>query len=368
MKSDSIQNKSAHFLLTPELAFSPPNDAIVQALLECGYEVDLYSPLPLPNVAAYGPNVACYPVEYGKRWLLQNVFSSRWHQYQVFSGTAETPFATVGALAFWHRRSSFLLVDEIKSGSYRGDDPEYMKRLYHWAMRRASFCIVNDESRIKLLQEYAGIIDSSRIMIYPGCFHKPPQPMDRQALRRQWGIPEQALVLGVSGGFNETSGAEWLLAAFCRNPELYLVVQAINLPMFNRLLLTNIRGAERLHLEPNRLGWEEAWATASAMDIGLAIYLNQAPQFQHMGIASNRLCMFLAMGVPVITNRQPSFHFIEEYDCGVLVDNEREFIEAIDYIAARLPEMRENAYRCACEYIRAAERFVELRQRIALLN
>ncbi|HRW64690.1 MAG TPA: hypothetical protein P5032_02930 [Candidatus Competibacter sp.] len=368
MKSDSVCNKAAHFLLIPELAFSPPNDAIVQALLECGYQVDLYSPSPLPDISAYGSGVACYPVEYGKRWLLQNVFSSKWRQYRVFSGTAEAPFATVGVLSFWYRRPSFLLVDEIKSGSYYGDDPEYMKRLYRWAMRRASFCVVNDESRIGLLQEYAGIIDASRIMVYPGCFRKPPEPADRLALRRQWGIPERALVLGVSGGFNETAGAEWLLQGFCRNPELYLVVQAVNLPPFNRLLLTYLQGAERLYLESNRLSWRDAWATASVMDIGLAIYLNQAPQFQHMGISSNRLCMFLAMGVPVIASRQPSFRFIEEYDCGVLVDNEREFVAAIDQIAARLPTMRENARHCTREYIRAPERFVELRQRIALLN
>ena len=355
---------AAHFLLVPELAFSPPNEAIIHALLSNGYRVHLYSPEPLPDVSAYGPDVSCRPVRYGLRWLVRNAFSGRWRQYQIFSGTAEEPFATVGTLALLQRRPLFLLVDEIKSGSYYGNDPEYLKRLHRWAMRRASFCIVNDESRIGLLLNYAGISDASRISVYPGCFREPPKPLERAALRRRWGISDGALVLGVSGGFNETAGAGWLLEAFCKNPDLYLVVQAVNLPRFSRLLIGHMQGRERLYLEPDRIGWLEAWATAPAMDIGLAIYLNKAPQFQNMGISSNRLCMFLAMGVPVIASRQPSFRFIEDYDCGVLVSDVREFTAAIEQIGARLPAMRKNALRCAREYIRAPERAAELQQRI----
>lgn len=359
------KKNAAHFLLIPELAFSPPNEAIVHALLSSGYRIDLFSPEPLPDISAYGPEVTCQPVRYGLRWLLRHGLSPRWRQYGLFSGTAEEPFATVGSLAFLHRRPSFLLVDEIKSGSYYGDDPEYLKRLHRWAMRRARFCIVNDESRVRLLQDYAGIRDANRILVYPGCFRDPPAPADRDALRRQWGIPDQALVLGVSGGFNETAGAGWLLEDFSRHVDRHLVVQAINLPVFTRLLLAHLQGADRLYLEPNRIGWREAWATAAAMDIGLAIYLNPAPQFQHMGISSNRLCMFLAMGVPVIASRQPSFRFIEDYDCGVLVSDASEFSAAIERIAARLPIMRDNALRCAQDYIRAPERAAVLRQRIA---
>jgi len=75
------------------------------------------------------------------------------------------------------------------------------------------------------------------------------------------------------------------------------------------------------------------------LDIGLAIYTNPAPQFQHMGISSNRLCMFLAMGVPVIATRQPSFRFIKDYNCGILVENYDQFLAAIRHIGAHLPSM-----------------------------
>ena len=42
----------------------------------------------------------------------------------------------------------------------------------------------------------------------------------------------------------------------------------------------------------------------------------------------------------IIASRQPSFEFIEEYDCGILVDNEDEFIKAIDSIRGQGPGNR----------------------------
>ncbi len=124
-----------------------------------------------------------------------------------FSGTSEDPLAIVGVLSWLQRRPGFVLADEIKSGSYRGDASESWKRLCRWGMRRANFNIVNDTSRIALQRQYAGIGPDGKILVYPGCYREAPAPGDRDALRRDWGMPGNALVLGVSGGFNETAGA-----------------------------------------------------------------------------------------------------------------------------------------------------------------
>src|SRR5262249_15663 len=115
--------RAAHFLRIPELAYSPPNDAIINALLELGYDVDLYAPGGLAAVKSadhYGGRVSAYSIEYGKRWLLKNALLPHWRQYRLLSGTAEDPMAVVGLLSWIHRRSSFTLADEIFSGNYAG--------------------------------------------------------------------------------------------------------------------------------------------------------------------------------------------------------------------------------------------------------
>jgi glycosyltransferase involved in cell wall biosynthesis len=276
----------------------------------------------------------------------------------------------VGVLAAMTGRPSFLLVDEIKSGTYRGNSPERWKQLCRWAMRRARFTIVNDDSRVQLLRDYAGLSPAAPVVVYPGCFHQPPppDPVLRQQLRQRWGLPQDALVIASSGAFNLTAGADWLVQALQEEPSLHTVIQPLAVSPLCLFLLGRLGLGQRMFLQQERLSWQEAWRSAVGLDIGLAIYTNPAPQFQHMGTSSNRLCMFLAMGVPVIATRQPSFRFIEDYDCGVLVENYEEFLAAIREIGSRLPQMRANCRRCFDEYIMPGDRYPRLRQAIAALS
>ena len=79
------------------------------------------------------------------------------------------------------------------------------------------------------------------------------------------------------------------------------------------------------------------------------------------------------MGVPVIVTRQTSLEFLERYNCGVLVEDEKEFIDAVDAIQSRLPEMKANAKTCAKKYIYApgqykvlVKKWVRYEEKIAL--
>lgn len=308
-----------------------------------------------------------HPVEYGRRWLFRNLVGRRWRQYVSFSGTCEDPLGVIGPLSLIHRRPFFVLADEIKSGQYRGDSPESWKGLCRFAMRRASFQIVNDQSRLELQRRYSGANERQPMLVYPGAFRNPPDGADRALLLKTWGFPSNAFVLGFSGGFNLTAGADWLVRAVQSDSEVRAVIQPLNVDPLVRLLLRKMEGHQRVFVEEHRLPWREAWSQAACFDGGVCIYRNPAPQFQNMGTSSNRLCMFLAMGVPVIASRQPSFQFIEDYDCGILVDNEDEFIAAIDRIRDRLEPMKANALRCAREYIDAPGKYLVLRDAIAEL-
>ena len=180
-------------------------------------------------------------------------------------------------------------------------------------------------------------------------------------------FPEDALVLAASGGFNLTGAADWLVRAVQQDVSLFAVVQPLGLDPFARFLLNRIEGRERLYVEEHRLDWREAWASAAAFDIGMAIYLNRAPQFQNMGVSSNRLCMFLAMGVPVIGNRQSSFVFLEKFDCGVMVDSYDEFLAAIIYIRDNIDRMKSNCKKCVNEYIMPNARFDYMKNKIGAI-
>jgi hypothetical protein len=61
----------------------------------------------------------------------------------------------------------------------------------------------------------------------------------------------------------------------------------------------------------------------------LDFYLSQKPQFQKMGVSSNKLCMYLQMSNPVVASRQESFRFLEDYGAGILIDSEAELAGAV---------------------------------------
>jgi hypothetical protein len=358
--------RAAHFLLIPELLYSPPNRAIIEALLASDHEVHIFSPNLKSSPTEYGQNVITHHVTYSFRWVAKALLHPFWWSVACISGTSEEPLAVVGLLAFILHKKSFILVDEIKAGSYRGNSSERWKNLCRWAMKQAKFNIVNDQSRVSLLREYVPLPPQASIIVYPGCFHQPPEPSGdyRKELRQQWHIPDQALVVASSGGFNLTAGADWLIKALQDRPELYAVIQPLGVDPLALFLLENLPSQDRVYLQRDRLSWNGAWRSAVGFDIGMAIYTNQAPQFQMMGISSNRLCMFIAMGVPIICSKQDSFAFVDKYDCGVIVSDYSEFLTAISYIASNLPQMRENCKRCFQDYIMPADRFPALSRAI----
>jgi hypothetical protein len=360
--------RAAHFLNSPELIHSPPNTAIITALLEQGVEVDVFAP-GMAKGADYGGAVRTAPVSYSWKWLANNAWRHRWRSYRTFSGTSEDPIAIVGVLAALHRRPSFVLADEIKSDFYYGNRPESWKRLCRWANRKARFNIVNDEARLDLLREYAELPKDARLIVYPGCYHNPPEPPadHRQQLRRQWGIPEHAFVVGASGNFNLDLGADLLLEAMAEDQSIYAVIQPVGYRAFEGYLLRYMQNNLNLYVEAERLSWQNSWKSAVAFDIGMAFYRHQGSQFKKMGISSNRLCMFLAMGVPVIVNRQPSFEFLERFGCGLMVSDGLEFRQAIVHMRRHLEPMRQACRTCFEEYIMPPGRYETLAQAIAQL-
>jgi hypothetical protein len=351
----------AHFLLIPELLYSPPNDAIIQAYSRKGYRIDVFAPNATETQTLYGNHVRLLSVSYTWIWIVKNILSFRWFDYEIISGTSEDPLAVVGLLRFLYRKKSVALVDEIKSGSYRGDRSEYWKKLCQWSIRKADFSIVNDFHRIELLREYAKLPPTKDVVVYPGCFVETPSiDEDIESIKTGWGLPRDAFVIGSSGGFNLTAGADWLLDSIQEINDIYAVIQPLGVSDLSLLLMERLAYSDRLYIQKKRLSWNEAWKKARGFDIGLSIYSNPAPQFQHMGISSNRLCMFIAMGVPVIASRQKSFYFLEKYNCGVLVSNLSEFIHAIHTIRMSHAKMKANCQVCVEEYIRPIERFNHL--------
>lgn len=90
---------------------------------------------------------------------------------------------------------------------------------------------------------------------------------------------------------------------------------------------------------------DELVASAS---IGVALYsVNELGyRAEYMGVAAGKIGNYLKCGVPVIVNRLPSLTYIEDYHCGVLIDQLCDINQAIDQILSHYEDYRNGAYRC----------------------
>jgi hypothetical protein len=368
--SNTLENmRAAYFVSSSNLIHNPSNTATIQALRSLGVEVDIYA----PNIefTEKKEDTSCFSlfsVEYGYRWIIKNLFKPwKWLRYDMFCATSEDPIFPASLIAHLYIKKLVIIADEIKSGSYSGNRGKKWKETCKRGIKSADLTIINTPERIEVLRDYVGVIDVEKVAIMPNCYINPPTLLSRNQIRNDLGIPLAKLVICYSGIFNLSNCADWFLEALDSIKDAWFWAQISPDNPITSAFIPFVRGYDRMTIQLGPLGWHYPWQSMPAADIGLVLYQHSGPQFQNMGVASNRLCMFLTAGVPVIASRQESFQFIERFDCGILVDHASEIPEAVVLISKRLDAMKANALRCANQYIDSKGYFRKLEDKLLAL-
>lgn len=82
--------------------------------------------------------------------------------------------------------------------------------------------------------------------------------------------------------------------------------------------------------------------------IGIALYDESLLAYRatYMGVAAGKIGNYLKCGVPVIATRLPSLQYLEDFNCGILINNESEIAEAIKVISSDRERFSKNAFKC----------------------
>ncbi len=338
-----MAKRAAYFQLKESYFGRPFDDGIVRALLDLGYEIDIYAPDGDLPQQLYDERVRRLSVDYRRSWLTKHLGLAR--RYDLFLGTADVPMAFAGVLASAGRRPSVVASDEIYIGGYEGEATLYWKPLTRWAMRSADLTILTDMLREPLQREYAGIRGAHRFVSYPCCYAEPYRGRSREEARAALGIAEDDFVLSFTGVFSEQNGAHWLVRLIDRvNRKFRVLVQTAGRPDPTiDAILTHLDRDGSVIYRPDRLEWREAPELTIAADASCVFYLSPAPDFQNLGRSSTKLCMSLWIGVPVIATFQPSFTFVDDLQCGVTFDGEDALDAALARMMAEQPRFAANA-------------------------
>ncbi len=342
------------FFVHPHQSGMPFMKNTIDVLLDLGCTVELLAPS-LPELdATWDTRVARDTVTYNFTWLRKNLWRRRWSRSTVFVGTSRLGLAFSGLLGALHRRPHVSLCDELFTGNYYGNDPAHWVRLTNWAHRRAAFTLLPDKCREWILRDMAAVSSDHAVYQFPCCTRGAADFSGRDAVRSRWAVPSDAFVVLHSGWINDQQGCQWMVDALPHlEPGTFLVLHTGGSVEGTVRSLCTLASRELplRHDFGERVPWRALDGRMAAADIGLVLYFHTGPQFQNMGVCSQKLCLFLRSGVPVVVSRQPSFEFLEKYGCGILVSSPQEMLDAIAHIRANHAAYRANALRCYREYV-----------------
>lgn len=341
------RRRAAYFAQRADYFGRPFCDTILLALHDAGFDVDYFAPNGELPQDLY-PHVRRRDVDYRRGWLQRELRPGRWRHYDVFLGNADLPMAFAGTLASMARKPVITACDEVYIGGYEGQAARHWKPVVKWAMRRSVFTIITSLVRIPLQREYAGLPENHEFFEVSSCFATPydgPRP------------EHEGFVLSATGAFTPWNGAHWLVPLAGR---IRILVQTGGRP--DPVTDAFLSRTEGFDYRPERVGWREAAAITAGADASFVCYLSPFPEFQAMGVSSQKLCTSLWLGIPVIATRQPSFAFLEEYGAGILIDSQDELPAAIERV-----RFLTGAKRAVDEYIQPEEHRRALARRFAAL-
>lgn len=172
-------------------------------------------------------------------------------------------------------------------------------------------------------------------------------------LAKRVNLPSDSVVLLHSGGLGKWFMCEELaLASNHLAPNQYVVFHTSHNvtkdKYFKRINDSMNRENLPVRFSLKPVTDQELDTLVASATIGLAFYSIDVLGYraEYMGVAAGKIGNSLKCGVPVIATKLPSLSYLEDYECGVLIDSFEELPAAVNQILENYSNYCENAYKC----------------------
>lgn len=224
-----------------------------------------------------------------------------------------------------------------------------LQGLENKSLEKADIIITHDKWHKQFLLSHFDL-KSNNILLLPNASFTPEVTMKSVFLQRRLNIQGQKIVLH-SGGFGRWFKCKELADStsnWANDVKLVFHISH-NLqgdPYFESVYNSDYHGRVLFSLEP--VSTYELDTLVASADIGIALYSEAELDYRatYMGLAAGKIGNYLKCGVPVIATRLLSLSYIEEYNCGILVDKESDIADAINRILSDRDLYSKNAHRC----------------------
>lgn len=217
------------------------------------------------------------------------------------------------------------------------------------SLERSDIIITHDIWHKRFLLDHFNI-NESNVFLLPNSTFTPKTTIKGSFLQKEFHLTSQNVVLH-SGGFGKWFRCKELADStvnWSRDIKLifHLSHKMEGDDYFTSVYNGNYQGRVLFSLNP--VSTYELDDLISSADIGIALYSESELEYRatFMGLAAGKIGNYLKCGIPIIATKLQSLTYIEEYHCGVLVDDESEIAYAIQKILSEYKLFSQNAYRC----------------------
>ena len=272
-------------------------------------------------------------------------------------------------LVYWS--FELLLSAELQSSAQRSLKHEEIA-----SSHKASFIIIQDEDRARLLAEDNGF-SSHNFVLVPNAPLGPARRRRLNCWHQRFGLSQHSKVVLHAGSMGDWTGISEVVASAPSWPEDWVLVIHTRFHARQSQYIQDLqRQAEpgKVFFSLHPVSRKEYDDLVDSADIGIAFYVPlpgstyTQENLRSMGLSSGKIAYYLRAGLPVIINRTTSvYNLIEQENCGVAVSNGKEIGETIREIVSSYKQYSANAYRTFDKYMDFAGSFSQVIERIESL-
>ena len=146
-----------------------------------------------------------------------------------------------------------------------------------------------------------------------------------------------------------------------------LILHGIDAMNVHKFIREN-NGSNQVLVSTKFLSHEGLMNLISSATVGMVLYDDSNLNNILTVFSSEKICMYLKCGIPIIAFRYPGYDIFENYRCGVLIQSMSEIPSAIRKILENYSSYRENAYRCFEENYEYSKNFSGLKKYLDTLS
>ena len=215
----------------------------------------------------------------------------------------------------------------------------------------ADYIITHDHWHSEFIGKYCSI-KQERILYLPNASYTDVHTDHGNYLSKKLNIPYDKSILLHSGGLGEWFCCKELAhSAKDWEPSYVLVFHTSHIvenSSYFKEMKNEIGNSNKVLFSIKPVSNVELDKLVASAKIGIATYSlkHLGYRAENMGLAAGKIGNYLKCGVPVIATKVHSLSYIEDYHCGILIDNFDEINSAVKKIIADYDNYVTGAYRC----------------------